>query len=135
MSDLDFNPLVLVQESIADLALQASEQIRVTQPGCVTCELLEGFRHAIHCYQMLKVEEQEPRVIEGLSELEQRLEGMDLANFECGNYSVLDGEQWTAVRTYASQLIAQFQWHQKTVVEYHEVQPRVWCRRSPRSND
>jgi|JI10StandDraft_1071094.scaffolds.fasta_scaffold110603_6 hypothetical protein len=135
MSHLDFDPLPLVQQAIVALALPSSEQVRVTQPGCVTCELLEEFRHAFQCYQLLDYDAQDPALIASLSELEEFLEQIDVENFECGNEKVLDGTQWSSIRLFARQLLTQFGWNSVIVEPYRETQPRVWNRPLPGTLD
>lgn len=118
----------LLREALAALALPPGEQGRVTEPGCVTCELLEDFDHArlVALGQASDILSEEQRLL--LDRINILMEGMQQADFECFNSAVLLRPVWQQLRELAAEALCQFGWEGTTIHPFVESELGVWRR-------
>jgi hypothetical protein len=116
------------REALQALALPAPEQIRVTVPGCVTCELYEDFvsnySPFLQCYEatLSDIQKQQLRVAS------ETLEAMPSESFVCFDESVLEHRSWAEIREVAASALFELGWSLEAPEEYVEFQPGAWQR-------
>jgi hypothetical protein len=110
------------------LALPASEQVRVTVPGCVTCELYEDFvgnySPFLQCYEATLSDIQKQQ----LRNASETLEAMPSESFVCFDESVLEYHSWAEMREIAASALREFGWSLEPPQEYVEFESGAWQR-------
>jgi hypothetical protein len=124
-----------LREAVNALALPAGEQVRVTLPGCVTCELLNDFdiwaREALERYATTLTPHQQAclRAIGG------KMDEMTEEDYECcctaeAALPRLERRLWCELRSLARGALEAFGWPLAAQDAYRPVNERVW-RRAP----
>ena len=116
-------------EALQALALPSAEQIRVTQPACITCELYEDFVFYQRVYRDTFGEELTQEQKEKLDRVLESLEAVPAEGFECFNNLALEHPRWQKVRVAASEALRELKWPETAPEPYEEIEPRVWKRR------
>lgn len=114
--------------SLQALALPPDEQVRVTSPGCVTCDLSEDFRlyHELFLEEWggtLTAEQQE-----ALAQVAKTLDAVPMEALQCFDASMLEHEAWGAVRRMAEGALKALGWAVEAPPAFQEEQPGVWRR-------
>jgi hypothetical protein len=117
----------LLRDVLAMLALLPEEQVRVKGPGCVSCDLLEGFEHArtMTLADASDLPDEQRRV---LHEMHITLQEMQSPNVECFNNEALHRPVRQQLRDLAADALRVFGWDGVAMRPYEEVQPGVWVR-------
>ena len=118
---------LLLRDALAVLALPPDEQVRANGPGCIACDLSEGFYHA-HALALQEV----PRLSEtqrgSLGRIEAALRAMQGPDTECGDPEIVRRPTWQALRQMAAEALRAFGWLGVLVPPSVEVSPGVWHR-------
>ena len=116
------------REALQALALPASEQVRVTVPGCVTCELYEDFignySPFLQCYEATLSEPQKQQ----LCVASETLEAMPSESFVCFDESALELPAWSQMRDVAASALCELGWNLEPPEEYVEFESGAWKR-------
>jgi hypothetical protein len=123
-----------LKESLQALALLPAEQIRVTQPGCVTCELYEDFHLNYHAYVGMLDAELSENQRGLLHAVVKNLENIPDEAFECYNNNCLEHPAWAEVRSSATAALSGLGWMVEAPAEYREVERDVWKRPQDKEN-
>lgn len=115
-------------EALQVSALPSSEQIRLTVPACVTCELYEDFVSSfapfLECYQDTLSDSQKKT----LCTVANKLELVPEEGFICFDNTVLEQNAWQVVRQFATNALSQMNWELKILEPYQERESGVWQR-------
>ncbi len=127
-----------LKEGIAALALPPAEQIRITLPGCVTCDLLNDFdswsRSTLNEFGDAVTSNQK-EILEAIS---RKMDEMTDEDYECAHTREdalprLTRPRWDDLRKLAEEALHIFGWPKPIVEPYCEVSDGIWHR--PRWGD
>jgi len=116
-------------DSLQALSLPAPDQVRVTEPGCVTCELSLDFESWSEKYLEScggSLSEEQRAAIDAVS---RALDGVPEADFECFDTTALDRPSWQSVRSAVERALASLGWPRGAPSAYVEASPGIWERR------
>jgi hypothetical protein len=126
MSD-DHPWIPLLREALAMLALPPSEQARLNGPGCLSCDLMEDFKHARQvALSDASALSADQRAL--LDRIDSAFDAMEPADYTCGDNSVVERSAWVAIRILATDALREFAWEKTVVAPFKEVKPGVWHR-------
>jgi hypothetical protein len=117
----------LLRDALAVLALPPDEQVRANGPGCVACDLSEGFYHA-HSFALesaLGLSDVQRRLLARIDTTFRTMTGPDI---DCGNDEVLLRPAWQGLRDVAGEALREFGWQGSRVPQSVETEPGVWQR-------
>jgi hypothetical protein len=119
----------LLREALSFLALPMAEQVRVNGPGCVACDMFEGFDHAriVTTENEINLTSDQRQILGLIDRAWASMEGSDL---ECFNDRVLIRPSWVRVRELAAEALRLFGWEAAGVEPFVEVRPGIWQRTS-----
>lgn len=118
----------LLRDGLIGLSLPADEQIRVTQPGCVSCELIEDFTHGYHCFCQSCGDEVTDDTAGLLKQIDDAIESLADADCTCFDNTVMNRPAWAKLRNLATKTIDAMGWTHFTLKPYSEIEPGVWQR-------
>lgn len=118
----------LLRDSLVALSLPAEQQIGVTHPGCVSCELIEDFTHAYLCFRQSCPDELSDETAALLKQIDDSIESLDDVDCICFDNTVMNRPKWTQLRTLATRTIDAMGWTDFTLTPYSEIEPGVWQR-------
>jgi hypothetical protein len=110
------------------LALPPAEQVRVTMPGCVTCDLYEDFTLYHRLFLGESGETLTPAQQEALARVVETLEAVPPEAQECFEASMLEHQAWADVRGVAQAALKELGWAAEAPSEFQQVKPGVWHR-------
>jgi hypothetical protein len=117
-----------LKEALQALALPPAEQIRVTEPGCVMCELYEDFCSDYPAYISMFDPELSEDQRNLLLAVAGNLENIPNEAFVCYDNSCLEHQAWAEVRSSAAAALSALGWKMELPATYQEVEPGVWRR-------
>jgi hypothetical protein len=114
-------------DALTALSLPQDEQVRVTEPGCVPCDLCDDFELALR----LSREASDPWATrnEALQAVEAAVTVAGSEPYECFDNTVLARPAWQVVRRCAQDALRALGSSEATIESYVEVAPGVWHRR------
>jgi hypothetical protein len=117
----------LLCEALVILALPADKQVRANGPGCISCDLLNDFDHALNVTvgNNPRLSDKQRHI---LSAIENVMDSMQGPDFECFNNEVLGRPVWQRLRELAADALKCFGWEGTEVEPLAEIQPGVWRR-------
>ena len=118
----------LLRDAVVSLSLPASEQCRVTAPGCVACELLNDFDHACKCYARSCLDRLFPERSQVLADIDNAMALMSEPDYVCFEASVLNRPVWGTLRDLAAQAMLLFDWQDHVVSPHQKTESGVWQR-------
>ena len=118
----------LLRNALRALALPPADQVRVTQPGCVSCELLEDFSHGYTCFTQSCADQLTDATSNLLAEIDATMDALSRDDFVCFDNSVLDRPVWGQLRQLASETLTAFDWDNHSIDPYTKTEPGVWRR-------
>jgi hypothetical protein len=108
------------------LSLPADEQVRVTEPGCVPCDLAEEFESASAAYR--GAWEMSPEEDAALTAVEAQVAMAGSEEYECFDSSVLLRPSWQMLRARARTALEVFGWTGHEVEPFQQIAPGVFHR-------
>ena len=118
-------------EALQVLGLPSAEQIRVTEPGCVTCELYDDFVFNHELFVEAFANELSDSQKEKLAYVLKKLEAIPDEGFVCFDMTALNQPGWDTVRVAASEALREMHWPEKAPEPYKETKDGVWQRPPP----
>lgn len=118
----------LLREALAVLAAEPNEQVRLTLPGCVSCELLEDFDHARRVAMTYAGTALSHEQLTSLDQIRDALKAMNGPDVDCIDNQVVHRLAWQKIRILAKRSLRAFNWEGTAVLPYEEIEPRVWKR-------
>ncbi len=118
----------LLRDALVALSLSPGEQVRVTVPGCVSCDLLMDFSHACGCITESCTSELTAEQAEILTAICSAIEDLAEDDCVCFDSTVLSRPQWCVIRTQALTALPLFGWQHHSLTPYRETEPGVWRR-------
>ena len=118
----------LLCDALVALSLPPAEQVRVTQPGCVSCELIEDFSHGHTCFAQSCSGQISTTASQLLSEIHSTIESLSDDDCVCFDNSVLDRPAWSQLRSLATKALTTLGWEENELGAYSETEPGVWRR-------
>lgn len=115
-------------ESLQALALPADEQVRVLQPGCITCELYNDFVSDLDLYRECCAHVLTEQQWVALDQVVESLEAIPDEAFECFNNACLQHDGWGEARIVAQRALHELDWPLDAPPAYRETQPGIWRR-------
>ena len=115
--------------AIQALASDPDAQVAALSPGCITCELYEGFFGFVEPYLDVFAETLTESQHAQIHVLREALDEIPDNDCECFNNSVLDRESWHNVRMIARNALEMLGWPLESPPGFHETEPGVWRRR------
>ena len=110
------------------LSLEPVEQARVMAPGCVLCELSEGFANWIQPFLSTFGDELTEEQAGAVRSVDESIGALPASDLECFNASLLTRPGWQAVRGKAHVALSFLAWPAEAPPEFAEVEPGVWRR-------
>lgn len=127
--DVDKNRIrQLLQDALIALSLPADEQIRVTHPGCVSCELIENFTHGYQCFCQSCADELSDDTAALLTQIDDTIESLADDDCTCFDNTVMNRPKWAELRRLATRAIDAMGWAGFALKPYSEIEPGVWQR-------
>jgi hypothetical protein len=117
--------------SLQALALPAPEQVRVTKPGCVTCELSQDFAHWSEEYLAHFARTVSSTQRSALQAVAVALEAVPTSDLRCNNDALLQRPSWQQVRFAAQRALSALGWLLEAPPAYVRLSHDVW-QRGPR---
>lgn len=118
----------LLRDSLIALSLPADQQIRVTHPGGISCELIEDFTHGYLCFRQSCAHELSPDTAALLKQIDDSIESLDDTDCICFDNTVMNRPKWAQLRSLATRTIDAMGWTGLTLKPYSEIEPGVWQR-------
>ncbi len=118
----------LLRESLIALSLPSDEQVRVTNPGCVSCELIEDFTHGYQCFSHSCADELTDDIARLLEQIDDTIGSLADADCTCFDNTVVNRPKWAELRMLAPQTMDAMGWAEFTLKPYSEIEPGVWQR-------
>jgi hypothetical protein len=128
MTNIEEQPwLPMLRDALAVLALPASDQVQVSGPGCLACDLLNDFDNARRAViaNMPGLPKEQRKL---LDRIDAAMQAMVPADFECFNNDVVQRPAWQQLRGLAAEALTQFGWATTEVQPSVEIQPGIWHR-------
>lgn len=118
----------LLRDALTALSLPPTEQCRVTEPGCVGCELVEDFAHAYHCVTDGGSPHLNRKQKAVLADLDATIRQLTDADCVCFDPTILSRPVWNDIRKLARVALLSFDWIDHTIQPYTETEEGVWRR-------
>lgn len=118
----------LLRDSLIALSLPCDEQVRVTHPGCVSCELIEDFTHGYRCFSQSCADELSDDTSRLLNQIDDTIESLADADCTCFDNTVMNRPKWAELRELAAKLIDAMGWNDFTLKPYSEIEQGIWRR-------
>ncbi|MCH7728114.1 MAG: hypothetical protein IH991_16795 [Planctomycetes bacterium] len=118
----------LLRDALVALSLPPAEQVRVTQPGCVSCELIEDFSHGYTCFTQSCSDQLSGPASQLLAGIDSKIESLSDDDCVCFDNTVLDRPLWSQLRKLAAKALAALGWDDHQLDAYTETEPGVWRR-------
>ena len=118
----------LLRDAVVALSLTAQQQCQVTEPGCVSCELLNDFDHACSSYMHSCSARLTAQQTEILQRINQTMDTMTEEDYVCFESSVLHRPVWAELRHLARHALPLFGWQSHLLSPHQEIEPGVWKR-------
>ena len=110
----------LLRDTLITLSLPADEQILVTKPGCVSCEI-EDFRYANECSSQSCLGELTDDASRLLKQIGATIESFTEAECKCFDRTTMEERpKWTKLRELAGQSINAKGWRQFILKQYSQ---------------
>jgi hypothetical protein len=114
--------------SLQALALPAPEQVRVTKPGCVTCELYQDFQHWSEEYLTHFAGVVSPTQRSAIQAVSGALDAIPPSDRTCNNDALLQRLSWQHVRFAAQRALSTLAWPLDAPAPYVRLSHDVWQR-------
>jgi len=114
--------------AVQALARKADDQIASQSPGCVTCELYEGFNTYYPLFLSVFESSLSETHREALSALRTAIAEIPECDCVCFDNAMLERESWQGIRRIARRVLDTFRWPNEPPPSFCEAEPDVWNR-------
>ncbi|PHQ36837.1 hypothetical protein [Rhodopirellula bahusiensis] len=118
----------LLRDALVALALPKPEQVRVTHPGCVTCDLIEDFTHGRLCFVQSCSDRLDESSTSLLAQIDSTIDDLTNDDCVCFDSAMLDRPPWASLRALATDALDALGWADAKLDAYTETEPGVWRR-------
>lgn len=107
------------QDSLALLSLPLEHQVRLTEGGCPTCELINDF--TLSWEKEIKEKENLSPTTRKIQEIDRIMGDFEEFEYECFEPKALESTRWAQIRTLASEIIQELNLRIEEVTEWKEL--------------
>ena len=100
----------MFKDALVSLAIDAEEQVRITEPGDVPFEIIDDYLSWSEYYLKNFESQQKPDVVSSIKQLREAVENLPESVFCKDNLTSMKQPQWQAIREHAQNLLVLLGW-------------------------